>query len=251
MAIVSSCSSHSPGPSGSAIEAAARRARLGERFRSAPRPGSPATAGAGRSAEERARGLDRGALGSAGQTGLRGIPANIGSIDLGRRAVARLASRRASPGRPSCGLQLGGDHQASARRPAGVARYAAAASPAPAQVAGPPARLRPGPGSPRRRARCGPASASSSARASPSDPSRRWSRARTRSAAPLVGRLRLSAPRRASCRQPQAPFEPAQRSGPGRRPPCRRPSSRNSSPASRWIVGGVDRLRPPRAPPRA
>ena len=87
-----------------------------------------------------------------------------------------------------------------------------------------------------------PASVSSSARASASEPSRRWSASqdelgRRGSSAPAGGRR----PRRSrSCRQPQAALEPAQVARRARRPRAAAPSSRNSSPASRWTSVGVD-----------
>ena len=127
------------------------------------------------------------------RSGCAACPAKTGRATRRARPSPCPASRRASPGRPrsacasaaitSASDVVGVDLEIRRRRLAG-----------PGQVAGPPAGL----GEiadPLVVERSRPASVSSSARASPSEPSRRWTRARTRSARALADVGRRSRPR--------------------------------------------------------
>ena len=133
---------------------------------------------------------------STGQIADRCMPANTGSSDPSARSIARPASRRASPGRPSAACASAAI--TSPRMSSGWrSSHAPAASPAPARS---PVRQR---ASARSRIASSsrsvrPASVSSSARASPSDPRSRWTRARTRSGSRAPPELPESPPERAA-----------------------------------------------------
>ena len=127
--------SHRPGP-------AAAGATLSTSSSAAGRSAGNPIAGqdwAGRSVNSVPTG-STGAPGSIGQIGLRGIPAKIWSTGSLLFVRARPASRRASPGRPSVGLELGADHEAEdvVRVALEVGRRRLAGA---GQVARPPARF--------------------------------------------------------------------------------------------------------------